>query len=54
MLAQALAARSGETLAVESDRLYQALGIALQRENARSVLRRTEAPNLAAEPFADP
>ena len=38
-LGTALAAKTGETASVETDRLYQALAIALQRENARSVLR---------------
>jgi len=39
-LAAATAARSNESVAIETDRLLQSLAIALQRENARAVLRR--------------
>ena len=39
-LATAIAARSNESASVEHDRLLQALAVALQRENARAVLRR--------------
>ena len=48
-LAQAVAARTGETAAVEQERLLQALGVALQRENARAVLRRA-GPTLVDPP----
>ena len=39
-LATAIAARSNESASVEHDRLLQALAVALQRANARAVLRR--------------
>ena len=39
-IATALAARSNETAGLEFDRLLQCLSVALQRENARAVLRR--------------
>lgn len=42
-LAIALAARSHESVAVETERLLQSLGITLQRENARAALRRLHA-----------
>ena len=48
-LARAVAARSGEAASVEADRLFQALAVTLQRENARAVLRR--AP-ISGEPTA--
>ena len=38
----ALAARSHEAASVERERLLQSLAVALQRENARAVLRRVE------------
>ena len=37
-----------------SDRLYQALGIALQRENARAALRRLEPGDAEPPSLADP
>ena len=40
VLGRALAARSGELAAIETDRLGQAMSFTLQRENARAVLRR--------------
>ena len=39
-LAAAIAARSNESVATETERLLQSLAVALQRENARAVLRR--------------
>jgi len=39
-IATAVAARSNEPAGVEYDRLLQCLSVALQRENARAVLRR--------------
>ena len=39
---EAISARTGEGSSVESQRLLQTLGIALQRENARAVLRRLD------------
>ena len=39
-LAAAIAARSNESVATETERLLQTLAVALQRENARAVLRR--------------
>jgi hypothetical protein len=41
-LGEAISARTGEGSSVESQRLLQTLGIALQRENARAVLRRLD------------
>ena len=41
-LGEAISARTGEGSSVESQRLLQSLGIALQRENARAVLRRLD------------
>ena len=41
-LGEAISARTGEGSSVESQRLLQTLGIALQRENARAVQRRLD------------
>ena len=41
-LAAALSSRSGEGARVELQRMLQSFSIALQRENARAVLRRIE------------
>jgi len=41
-LGEAISAHTGEGSSVESQRLLQTLGIALQRENARAVLRRLD------------
>ena len=38
-LAAAIAARSNESVVVETERLLQSLAVALQRENARAILR---------------
>ena len=46
--------RSGDTPSAETDRLLQSLAIALQRENARAVLRRLGQGPDAALPFAEP
>ena len=54
MLGQALAACSGDGAAVETNRLYQALAVTLQRENARAVLRRQGETAVAARGMADP
>ncbi|CAJ1400846.1 unnamed protein product [Effrenium voratum] len=40
VLGRALAARSGDLAAIETDRLGQVMSFTLQRENARAVLRR--------------
>jgi hypothetical protein len=41
-LSAAIAARTSESSSVELQRLLQALGIALHRENARAIMRRLE------------
>ena len=51
-LAAATAACSGEGLAAETKRLYETLAVALQRENARAVLRRQPEPAHAPGPGA--
>jgi hypothetical protein len=53
-LAKGIAARSGEPVSVEHGRLTQALAVALQRENARAVLRRLVQPGAAPGPLDDP
>ncbi|CAE7275446.1 unnamed protein product [Symbiodinium sp. KB8] len=53
-LAAALALRTGEPVSQESDRLYQALAISLQRENARAVLRRIPETPVHELALADP
>ena len=54
-LAHALSARTGEPASLEADRLFQALAVTLQRENARAVLRRVPAgPENAWEGLARP
>ena len=42
-LAAAIAAQAGEAVSVEANRLYETLAVTLQRENARTVLRRLPA-----------
>ncbi|CAE7336972.1 unnamed protein product [Symbiodinium natans] len=53
-LAANLALRSGEPASQEADRLYQALAISLQRENARAVLRRMPETAGSVRHLADP
>ena len=54
-LAQGIAARSGELVGVEADRLFQSLAVTLQRENARAVLRRVPAgAEVGVAALADP
>ena len=52
-LAQAPGAKSGDGAAVEGERLFQALAITLQRENARAVLRRAGLVTESAHGFLD-
>jgi hypothetical protein len=49
-----LASRTGEATSVTTEHLLQSLSVALQRENARMVLRRLPAEDRPAEPLADP
>ena len=49
-----IAARSGDSPSAETDRLLQCLAIALQRENARAVLRRLAPGPDADLQFAEP
>ena len=49
-----IAARSGDSPSVETDRLLQCLSVALHRENARAVLRRLPAEEVSPGPFAEP
>ena len=53
-LAANLVLRSGEPASQEADRLYQALAISLQRENARAVLRRMPETAGSVRHLADP
>ena len=53
-LALALSTSSGDGASQEAERLYQALGITLHRENARAVLRRATPATPVAPPLLDP
>ncbi|CAE7609172.1 unnamed protein product [Symbiodinium natans] len=53
-LGQLLAAKTGESEAVETEQLMQSLAVSLQRENARAILRRLGPPELPAEQLAEP
>ena len=53
-LAGLIAARSGDSPGVETDRLLQSLSVVLQRENARAVLKRLPPGAGEARPFTDP
>ena len=53
-LGQLLAAKTGESEAVETEQLMQSLAVSLQRENARAILRRLGPPEPPVDQLAEP